>query len=180
MRAEELCLPLLFAPRHMTVHQRRGRWGVRTLGMECASEPVATTPSAHKPLPVLLSAANGPFRLQGLSSGLAAAAFLPVSAQHSRVKRQLCCFSQDPEQRWIACSVCCARDFFFFFDALCGCVVPCEGAAEAFAPCFALFAFPSLARGAKTFIGSSKISVDMSVLLAGEVEVAGGNGVGGG
>lgn len=35
-------------------------------------------------------------------------------------------------------------------------------------------------RGAKTFIGSSKILVDMSVLLAGEVEVAGGNGVGGG
>lgn len=77
-------------------------------------------------------------------------------------------------------AACVVRVIIFFFDALCGCVVPCEGAAEAFAPCFALFAFPSLARGAKTFIGSSKISVDMSVLLAGEVEVAGGNGVGGG
>lgn len=138
MRAEELCLPLLFAPRHMTVRQRRGRWGARALGMECASEPVAATPSAHKPLPVLLSAVNGPFRLQGLSSEPAAAAFLPVSAQHSRVKRQLCCFSQDPEQKWIACSVCCARDFFFFFflvDALCGCVAPCDGAAGFILPC---------------------------------------------
>lgn len=151
-----MCLPLLFAPRHMTVRQRRGRWGVRALGMECASEPVATTPSAHKPLPVLLSAANGPFRLQGLSSELAAAAFLPVSAQHSRVKRQLCCFSQDPEQRWIACSVCCARDFFFFLDALCGCVVPCEVAAEAFAPCFALFASPLWPAGRKLSLALQK------------------------
>lgn len=38
-----------------------------------------------------------------------------------------------------------------------------------------LVCVPSLAHRAKTFIGSSKMSVDMSVLLAGEVEVAGGN-----
>lgn len=39
---------------------------------------------------------------------------------------------------------------------------------------FCLVCVPCLARGAKTFIGSSEMSVDMSVVFAGEVEVARG------
>lgn len=96
MRAEELCLPLLFAPEHMTVHQ----WRIREL---IRPPPPAST---HHPLkvPVLLSPENGLFRLQGPLLELATG----ILAFHQRawVKRQLCpCKSQGKVALCISCVV---------------------------------------------------------------------------